>query len=261
MVSTKARKRKLIIIFAIIAAAAALTAVGCAVTKDPASVFLRKIFLMEYVPELRTGASIFTVALYGFLTSFHCIAMCGGTVLCLSAEGNALRAGLRFHAGRILTCTVIGAVLGMTGQVLYLNSRLKAIIPLICAVFILVMGLNLLGLFRWVRSARGGETPFPFSRLQSKSAFVMGLLTGLLPCGMLQIIQLYALETGSFLMGAVIMFVFGVASSPVLLSFGLLSGAITSGKRKAVMTVAAVIALIMGVRMLLKALRLMGITI
>lgn len=240
------------------AAAAALTAAGCLITGDGPLIFLKKLFLSEYAPGLETNAGLLTVAFFGFLTSFHCIGMCGGTVLSLSAGGAPWRQGLRFQAGRILTCTAVGAVLGAVGRFVSLNAYLKALVPLICAVVMTAMALNLLGLLRGFRmeGAAGGVS----GRLRKgRGAFLLGALTGIMPCGMLQVIQLYALGTGGAFSGAVNMAVFGIASAPVLYSFSLVTGKLTAAGRRLTVKLAAVIVLMMAAKMLLKSLKLMGV--
>ena len=53
--------------------------------------------------------------------------------------------------------------------------------------------------------------------------FYIGLLNGLMPCGPLQAMQIYALGTGSFVMGAASMFFFSVGTVPLMFGFGVLS--------------------------------------
>ena len=67
-------------------AAILLLALGIWLSGDSLPVFIRRLFTLSYLPQLSPGVSLFTVALFGFLTSFHCIGMCGGTVLALSED-------------------------------------------------------------------------------------------------------------------------------------------------------------------------------
>ena len=130
--------------------------------------------------------------------------------------------------------------------------------PLLLAIVMLVIGLNMLGLFRWLSAAIGVSEPKFLTKIKGKGALIVGFFTGFMPCGMLQIAQLHALGSGSPLYGAASMFVFAVASSPVLLAFGVAAGSLSVKRRKLIMILAAVIVLILGVRMLIKALTLMG---
>ena len=245
----------LVCLILILAAAAGLLLSG-----DPPLVFIRKLFTLGYVPQLSPTVSLATVALFGFLTSFHCIGMCGGTVLALSEEkSTALSKGLLFQAGRILICVVIGAVLGLLGSAISRNAYLDALLPLICGIVLVVMGLRMLGLFRWLGSDRqGGNSPAFIRRLRDKGAFALGILTGCLPCGMLQAVQLNALSRGSLTMGAATMLVFAVASTPVLFSFGMLAGSLNPKHHRWINIISALLVIYMGVGMLLKAKKLLG---
>lgn len=251
-------KKKCIKIIAICVLAAAFIAVGCVISGDNPARFVKKLFLMDYMTGLDTGAGLLTVALFGFLSSFHCIGMCGGTILCLCTHDKPGRQSMLFHLGRCLTCTAVGAVLGFVGHFLYINTYLKALVPLLCAVFMLVMGLNMLGLFRWLRGVNTSHESCLLAKLQKHGALVMGILTGILPCGVLQVVQMHALESGDPVRGAAELLVFAAASTPVMFVFGLLSGKITVKGRKTAMTVAAILVIVLGVKMGVKALKLMA---
>jgi sulfite exporter TauE/SafE len=244
----------------LLAAAAAALALGCAISGDGPLRFVVRLFTLDYLPALETGASLVTVALFGFLTSFHCIGMCGGIIIsqCAGHERGGIRQGLAYNIGRVIACTLIGFAAGALGSLIGLNGYLKGLVPLVCALVMLVMGLNLLGLFRWL--GVGGEAEPGFvKRLAGRGAFIVGFVTGFLPCGMLQIVQLHALGSGSALKGAAIMFVFGAPTSPVLFAFGTLAGSLAPKRRDIAMKAAAVIVILMAVKMLMKALTLMGL--
>ncbi len=245
----------------VLAAVAAGIALGCALSGDSPVRFLVRLFTLEYLPALETGAGLFTVAVFGFLTSFHCIGMCGGVVLsqCAGLErGGAAVRGLLYNAGRIVSCTLVGFLAGLLGKAISLNGYLKGLVPLLLAVVMLVIGLNMLGLFRWLGAAIGVSEPKFLQKIKGKGALAVGFFTGFMPCGMLQIAQLHALGSGSPLYGAASMFIFAVASSPVLLAFGMLTGSLSVKRRNLIMIASAVIVLILGVRMLIKALSLTG---
>jgi sulfite exporter TauE/SafE len=254
----RAKIRNRVIAVAVIAAAVIL---GCLVSGDGPIRFIVRLFTLDYVPELEAGAGIASVALFGFLTSFHCIGMCGGVILsqCAGRErGGAGWQGLKYNAGRVVSYTLAGLLAGALGSLISLNGHLKALVPLLCAAVMLVMGLNLLGLLRWLGLGRASEVGF-LKKLKGCGAFAVGFATGFMPCGMLQIAQLHALGSGSALYGALSMLVFALTSTPVLLAFGTLAGALTVKNRNIAMKAAAVIVLIMGVKMLIKALGLMGV--
>lgn len=65
-----------------------------------------------------------------------------------------------------------------------------------------LMALSMLGVIplRKVKISKG--------KLKTKSPFLIGLLNGLMPCGPLQTMQVYALSTGSPIKGTISMFLF-----------------------------------------------------
>ena len=61
--------------------AAAGIALGCLMSGDNPVRIIIRLFTLDYIPPLETGAGLITVAVFGILTSFHCIGLCGGIVL------------------------------------------------------------------------------------------------------------------------------------------------------------------------------------
>ena len=221
--------------------------------------FLNFLFSGAALPELGPEACLLQVALFGFFASFHCIGMCSGTVMSLAAGEQPWKRELLFHAGRILCCTVIGAVLGAIGRAVSLNVYLRALIPLLCAIMMAAMALQMLGFLRWLQIGLGTGVAARLCRHGNSSAFVLGILTALLPCGMLQTVQLYALGSENIRSGMMIMLVFGVCSTPVLLAFGVLAGKLNGMRQKTLTVLSAMLILWMAVRMAMKGLRLMGV--
>lgn len=221
--------------------------------------FLQYLFSGEALPELGPGAGLLQVALFGFFASFHCVGMCSGTVLSLSAGKQPWKRELLFNAGRVLCCTVVGAILGVLGYVVSLNVYLRALIPLLCAIIMIVMALQMLGLLRWLQIRVGSGIAARLRKHGNSGAFVLGLMTALLPCGMLQTVQLYALGSERMISGMLIMLVFGVCSTPVLFAFGVLAGKLNGLRQRTFLIISALLILWMAVRMALKGLRLMGV--
>ena len=132
-------KKKHLTIILICVIAAIFIAAGCVISGDNPFLFIKKLFLMDYMTDIDTGAGLLTVALFGFLSSFHCIGMCGGAIMCLCTHEKPFRQSVMFHLGRAVTGTAGGAVLGFVGHFLYVNAYLKALVPLLCAVVMLIM--------------------------------------------------------------------------------------------------------------------------
>jgi hypothetical protein len=84
---------------------------------------------------------------------------------------------------------------------------------------------------------------------KSNSPLVVGLLNGLMPCGPLQAMQIYALSTGSLVTGALSMFLFSLGTVPLMFGLGALSSVLSKKFTQRVMTVGAALVLILGLSM------------
>ena len=93
----------------------------------------------------------------------------------------------------------------------------------------------------------------------SRSSLVIGLLNGLMPCGPLQAMQLCALSTGSWHMGALSMFCFCLGTVPLMLGFGLVSGRLNKRFARPMRVASGVLVLLMGMTMLSNGLNLAGL--
>ena len=101
------------------------------------------------------------------------------------------------------------------------------IFAILSGVFMVIMGLNMLNVIPWLKKINPHMPKIFGRKIQGSKGkhgpFIVGLLNGLMPCGPLQAMQLYALGTGSFLMGAASMFVFSLGTVPLMFGFGALS--------------------------------------
>ena len=189
--------------------------------------------------NLITGGSVtygtaFVIGLIASVSS--CLAIVGGLVLSLSAssakEGGTWRTQALFHAGRLGGFFVLGGVIGLIGSSFHLGLTVNIVLGIVVALVMFILGVNLLDVFHFTKRlqiampswlshhvVRGSKHDHYFAPL------FVGIGTFVLPCGFTQSMQLYALTTGSFMHGALTMFVFALGTFPVLalLSFGSLN--------------------------------------
>ena len=131
--------------------------------------------------------------------------MCGAinllTVINKTCKRNYKRPIL-YNLGRLISYTFLGAVVGLIGSTITINNKVSGIIILLAATIMFLMALSMLGVIplRKVKISKG--------KLKTKSPFLIGLLNGLMPCGPLQTMQVYALSTGSPIKGTISMFFF-----------------------------------------------------
>lgn len=218
--------------------------------------------ILASFPVAKEGMGYGMIFLIGILTSVHCLAMCGG--ICLSQcvpkkkaeERNrfsAMTPSLLYNLGRVISYTVIGGIVGAVGSVFSFSSMLKGIVQIIAGVFMVIMGLNMLHIFPWLRSLNP-RMPKLFAKIiytssTSKSPFYIGVLNGFMPCGPLQAMQIYALSTGSPLKGAFSMFLFSLGTFPLMFTFGALSSFLSKKFASKMMTASAVLVVFLGVLM------------
>lgn len=180
------------------------------------------------------NASYFMLFIIGAITSLHCVGMCGGIMMSqtLSSpnKSEAIKPALLYNIGRIISYTILGGIVGAVGSIFSVSPKITAIIQIIASLYMILMGLNMMG-FNILRSI---NIKLPFSDCtkvkRNKSPILIGLLNGFMPCGPLQTMQLYALSTGSAILGAKSMFFFALGTVPLMLIFGTLSTLFIKGK-------------------------------
>lgn len=227
------------------------------------TVILDRAGLLNRLVPRQLGESGMSYGLFfvtGLLTSVHCVAMCGGINLSQSLPGRGKWAALLYNAGRVVSYTVIGALLGEVGYLLgggsfLVSPLLQGIVKLLAGAFMLLAGINLLGLFPVLRRLR---LPLPKLRASSRLPFVIGLLNGLMPCGPLQAMQLAAVGTGSPVIGALSMFFFSLGTVPLMLGLGGLVALLGQRFARTVNLIGAVLVAVFGVAMLSQGAALSG---
>ena len=222
--------------------------------------------LLSRFPTAKAGMGLGVLFAVGLLTSLHCVAMCGGINLAQSAasaqaDRRVSAANIQYNLGRLVSYTVVGGIVGAIGTVFKLSNAAQAAIQLVAAIFMVLMALNLLD----IGGLRGIIPTLPEglrSKLMAKgsrSSLYIGLLNGLMPCGPLQAMQLYALSTGSLIMGALSMFCFCLGTVPLMLGFGLVSGHLNRRFARPMRVASGILVLLMGMAMLTNGLNLAGI--
>lgn len=217
-----------------------------------------------------SNASYIVLFIVGMLTSIHCVGMCGGIALTQTLNKDSIVndnqnkfksvfPSLLYNAGRVTSYTIIGAIVGGIGSVLSLSLNVKAGLQIFSGLFMIIMGLNLTGfsIFRKLNI----RLPWSSCKLKHKpkAPFVVGLLNGLMPCGPLQTMQLYALAAGSAAAGAISMFLFSIGTVPLMLVFGALSGLLSKNYTKQLLKFSGVLVIILGLVMGTRGLALTGI--
>ena len=174
-----------------------------------------------------TYVTSFVIGLIASVSS--CLAIVGGLVLSLSAKVSQdnlsdTKMFTLFHIGRLGSFALLGGILGVVGGVIGINFTLTAILGILASVVMLLLGLNLVGVFEKNKIALPSGLFSFFRRIEHKTLtpLILGFATFFLPCGFTQSMQVSALSSGSFMSGSLIMFAFAMGTLPMLLllSFG-----------------------------------------
>jgi len=212
----------------------------------------------------------------GLITSVHCVAMCGGINLsqCIPKSGQeelnqgriaALRPAFLYNLGRVISYTAVGFLAGGIGAAVTFSNTFQGVLKLAAGIFMVIMGINMLGIFPWLRRLNPRMPKFLAVKIQkekskSSSPLIVGLLNGLMPCGPLQAMQIYALSTGNPFSGAISMFLFSLGTVPLMFSLGALSTVLSKKFSNRVMTAGAVLVVVLGLSMFTQGISLAGIS-
>lgn len=229
--------------------------------------------VFDFIPEVNQSMGYGLLFIVGVLTSLHCIVMCGGINLsqCIASERDdntciqaKLKPSLLYNAGRIISYTLIGGVVGALGSVVSFSGWGKGIIALISGTLMIVIALKMLNVFPSLRRVSLripglSSLMAQNNKVKKRGPLYVGLLNGFMPCGPLQAMQLYALGTGSFTAGALSMFFFSLGTIPLMFGFGAISTLLSGKFTRKMMKASAVLVMVLGIIMVSRGLTLSGI--
>jgi uncharacterized protein len=179
----------------------------------------------------------------GFLGSFHCIAMCGPIAMALPiGRVRGVRRGLLvllYNSGRILTYSAMGAFAGSIGMAISF-AGFQQYLSMLAGGLLLLLALGRSSYFR--RSKNGiflklmndlkNSLASRLSHEGKRSLLIIGLLNGLLPCGLVYMGITVAAATGNMAASAFAMAAFGAGTLPVMLAVPVISGRLEMSARK-----------------------------
>ncbi|MDR2295970.1 MAG: sulfite exporter TauE/SafE family protein, partial [Clostridiales Family XIII bacterium] len=227
-------------------------------------------------PTAEAGMGYGLLFVVGLLTSLHCVAMCGGLNLsrCIPQPGEAagegrlaaLRPSFLYNLGRVIAYTAVGGAVGALGSVLTPTGVFRGAVQLIAGLFMIVVGLNMLGILPQLRRfaprlPRGLAERIDAKKGNSGSPLIIGLLNGLMPCGPLQAMQLYALSSGGLLRGALSMLAFCLGTVPLMFGLGALGSLLGKRFTRKVVTIGASLVVVLGLSMFSQGFNLSGLSL
>ena len=167
-----------------------------------------------------------TALFLGFVGSLHCVVMCGPIALAISGQSSLSRfliSRLFYNLGRIFTYALIGLLFGLLGELISFGGYQQA--------FSIGMGFFMIMVALAVSSAIRGKVYQPMYKLAQglknllakwlrttklSGTFLLGVLNGLLPCGLVYAGVAGALATADLANGLIYMLVFGLGTFPAM---------------------------------------------
>ena len=224
------------------------------------------IFSVFPTPNENTSYSMLFII--GLFTSLHCVSMCGGINLsqCINYNDtidkgtlSTIKPAFLYNLGRVISYTIFGAIVGGIGSIISFTGWMQSLIQLIASIFMIIMGLNMLNIFPWLRKLNPRMPKIFAKKFKSKnnnSPFFIGLLNGFMPCGPLQAMQIYAISTGSVTKGAISMFLFSLGTVPLMFGLGTLRSYMSKKFANKIMKFGAILVIVLGFSMFNNALAL-----
>jgi sulfite exporter TauE/SafE len=213
--------------------------------------------------------TIFISALIlGLMGSFHCAGMCGPIAIALPLHGNTVGqkifGGTLYNVGRTITYGIMGAIFGLLGQgiqmigfqqkVSVIMGALMIISVLFPALFKNQYHLNKSS-FSFVGKLKKSISQL-FTIRSFSSLFFIGMLNGLLPCGLVYMAIAGAIGTGGVAEGSLYMILFGLGTIPMLLTISLAGNIMSHAVRNKINKLIPVLVVVVGILFILRGLSL-----
>ncbi|RRS30067.1 MAG: beta-carotene 15,15'-monooxygenase [Epsilonproteobacteria bacterium (ex Lamellibrachia satsuma)] len=194
----------------------------------------------------------------------HCIGMCGGIVVAYSSTkidhtsswAKQTISHLAYNFGRVTTYSILGAMFGLLGKAIAFTPTTKGVLFLLTGILMILAGGSLIGNLKFLNSAEWSVSKNSwyqnsFRKLISsrslQSFFLLGMLNGIIPCGLVYSFAIFAASTASPLWGAIVMATFGLATIPALFFLGTVTKFLQKGSlRGTMMKLAAMLVIFYG---------------
>ncbi len=169
--------------------------------------------------------------LIGFVGSLHCVSMCGPLVLAMpfnDGDGNfSISRILAYHIGKLSTYAILGILVGLAGgglRFFFVQQWISIASGILLLLFYFLPKIMNQSRFPSLSNAWNKHVVVRMKKqLQVNDSqnptikmFSLGLLNGILPCGLVYIALLSAIAEPTVLQAALFMAVFGLGTSPAL---------------------------------------------
>jgi len=213
---------------------------------------------------------LYTALIFGLISSLHCIGMCGPIAMMLPVDRNnptkkAIQI-LLYHAGRLTSYALLGMLFGLLGRGLYV-AGIQQQISIIMGVLMIVLALvpekvfarynysrPIYNFISKVKTSLGSQ----FKRKSPDALFTIGVLNGLLPCGLVYAALFGAITMQSVTFSISYMLLYGLGTIPLMSAVVYVSNFLSLTFRNKLQKMVPLVTVIIG---LLFVLRGMGLDI
>jgi sulfite exporter TauE/SafE len=171
---------------------------------------------------------LFTALIFGLISSMHCIGMCGPIAMMLPvSRDNATKKAIQillYHLGRLTTYASLGFLFGLLGKGLYLAGMQQQISILVGLLMITIaiipekvfakynFSKPIYLIISKVKTNLGNQ----FKKKSPDALFIIGLLNGLLPCGLVYAALFGAIAMQNVSYSIMYMLLFGLGTIPLM---------------------------------------------
>ena len=210
----------------------------------------------------------FSALALGFVGSLHCAGMCGPIAIALPLNNQTwlsrILGGLLYNFGRTITYGLLGAIVGLAGLGLALGGLQQWVSIILGTLMILAVLVPLLGSagkkITGITDKITVHLKKPFIKLfrmrSYSSLFLIGLLNGFLPCGLVYIALAGALVMSHFYQGSLYMIFFGLGTIPMLLAISVAGNILSQKVRQKLSKIIPVFIILLGILFILRGLNL-----
>lgn len=212
---------------------------------------------------------IFAAFFIGLVGSLHCIGMCGPIAIALpvpdSNNLSFLTGRILYNLGRVVTYSFLGAILGLVGSKIALAGA-QQIVSIVLGVVIIIIAVLLPQKFKnyFAQHPVIQKLAHPlksnigvlFKKGTFSAMFLIGILNGFLPCGLVYVALAGAIASGDAISGAVVMILFGLGTVPAMFAASVFGKFINIGIRTKIRKAVPVLAIILGVIFILRGMNL-----
>jgi uncharacterized protein len=211
---------------------------------------------------------LYTALIFGLVSSFHCIGMCGPIAMMLPVDqSNPTKKVIQictYHLGRITAYAFIGFVFGLLGKGFFMagmQQKLSILIGVLMIVTIIIpekvfanynFSKPIFRVISKVKQALGNQ----FRKKSYQSLFTIGLLNGFLPCGMVYVALFGAIAMQSSSLGVLYMVLFGLGTVPLMSSVLYLKSFVSLSTRNTIQKAIPYVVVVIGLLFILRGLGL-----